>query len=122
MEEIEELRRNNHVMTLTYIDTDSEVFYDRVAPICFKGLENDQYLPALTEDDRAAIFPVAHITCVKRDRSADDLSLAGGLRRRTLRATVFRCGKDNVILSHDIRLSDTYYRNNILKAIQRTTD
>ena len=75
MEEIEELRRNNHVMTLTYIDTDSEVFYDRVAPICFKGLENDQYLPALTEDDRAAIFPVAHITCVSETETRTTFSL-----------------------------------------------
>lgn len=56
MEEIEMLRRNNYVMELTYIDTDGKTSYDRVAPICFKGLENDQYLPALTEDDRAAIF------------------------------------------------------------------
>ena len=62
-------------MTLTYIDTDSEVFYDRVAPICFKGLENDQYLPALTEDDRAAIFPVAHITCVSETEALTTFSL-----------------------------------------------
>lgn len=77
MEEIEELRRYNHVMTLTYIDTDSEVFYDRVAPICFKGLENDQYLPALTEDDRAAIFPVAHITCVSETEARTTFPLPG---------------------------------------------
>lgn len=62
-------------MTLTYIDTDSEVFYDRGAPICFKGVENDQYLPALTEDDRAAIFPVAHITCVGETEARTTFSL-----------------------------------------------
>ena len=56
MEEIEELRRNNHVMTLTYIDTDSEVFYDRVAPICFKERENEQYLLAITETTRWRSF------------------------------------------------------------------
>lgn len=75
MEEIEMLRRNNYVMELTYIDTDGETCYDRVAPICFKGLENDQYLPALTEDDRAAIFPVAHITCVSETEARTTFSL-----------------------------------------------
>ena len=77
MEEIEMLRRNNYVMELTYIDTDGETCYDRVAPICFKGLENDQYLPALTEDDRAAIFPVAHITCVSETETRTTFSLPG---------------------------------------------
>ena len=62
-------------MELTYIDTDGETCYDRVAPICFKGLENDQYLPALTEDDRAAIFPVAHITCVSETEARTTFSL-----------------------------------------------
>ena len=77
MEEIEMLRRNNYVMELTYIDTDGETCYDRVAPICFKGLENDQYLPALTEDDRAAIFPVAHITCVSETEARTTFPLPG---------------------------------------------
>ena len=41
MEEIEELRQNNYVMELTYIDTDGKTSYDRVAPICFKERENE---------------------------------------------------------------------------------
>ena len=75
MEEIEELRQNNYVMELTYIDTDGKTSYDRVAPICFKERENDQYLLALTEDDRAAIFPVAHITCVSETEARTTFSL-----------------------------------------------
>ena len=75
MEEIEELRQNNYVMELTYIDTDGKTSYDRVAPICFKERENDQYLLALTEDDRVAIFPVAHITCVSETETRTTFSL-----------------------------------------------
>ena len=52
-------------MELPYLDTDGETSYDRVAPICFKELENEQYLLlAITKDDRVATFPVAHMTCV----------------------------------------------------------
>lgn len=75
MEEIEMLRRNNYVMELTYIDTDGETCYDRVAPICFKEHENEQYLLAITEDDRATIFPVAHITCVSETEARTTFSL-----------------------------------------------
>ena len=78
MEEIEELRRNNYVMELTYIDTDGEVSYDRVAPICFKEHENEQYLLAITEDDRAAIFLVAHITGVSETEARTTFSLPEG--------------------------------------------
>ncbi len=56
MEEIEMLRRNNYVMELTYIDTDGKTSYDRVAPICFKERENEQYLLAITETTRWRSF------------------------------------------------------------------
>lgn len=75
MEEIEVLRRNNYVMELTYIDTDGKTSYDRVAPICFKEQENEQYLLAITQEDRATIFPVAHITCVSETEARTTFSL-----------------------------------------------
>ena len=56
MEEIEMLRRNIYVMELTYIDTDGKTSYDRVAPICFKERENEQYLLAITETTRWRSF------------------------------------------------------------------
>lgn len=75
MEKIEALRRNNYVMELPYLDTDGETSYDRVAPICFKEHENEQYLLAITEDERAAIFSVAHITCVSETEARTTFSL-----------------------------------------------
>lgn len=78
MEEIEELRRNNYVMELTYIDTDGKTSYDRVAPICFKEHENEQYLLAITQEDQATIFPVAHITCVSETEALTTFSLPEG--------------------------------------------
>lgn len=75
MEAIEVLRRNNYVMELAYIDTDSKTSYDRVVPICFKEHENDRYLLAITEDDRATVFLIVHITCVSETEARTTFSL-----------------------------------------------
>lgn len=93
MEEIEELRRNNYVIELTYINTGGETGYDRVAPICFKEHENEQYLLAITEDDRAAIFPVAHITCVSETEALTTFSLPEDFDAERFAQRFFDAGK-----------------------------
>lgn len=93
MEEIEELLRNNYVVELTYIDTDGKTSYDRVAPICFKEHESDWYLLAITEDDRATIFPVAHITCVSETEALTTFSLPEDFDAERFAQRFFDAGK-----------------------------
>lgn len=54
---------------------DGETNYDRGAPIGFMEYENEQYLFAITEDDRVAIFLVAHNTCVSETEALTTFSL-----------------------------------------------
>lgn len=81
------------VMELTYIDTDGKTSYDRVAPICFKEHENEQYLLAITQKDRATIFPVAHITCVSETEALTTFSLPEGFDAERFAQRFFDAGK-----------------------------